>query len=912
MGSGDNDGSLRASLVFDGDTAVAEDVGHQLAGGGGGGSPLDLETRTKFEGAYGVDLGNVRLHTGPEAAAMSESIQAEAFTHGSDVYFGPGRFQPGTPAGQHLLAHELAHVATESAGMAGENGIARKASADLVRRWPWGKKRRAKKQKRAVERGGRAAIAEQVAGGDDKSDTSAYEDIQTRFKAQLDFEQQKVAEHKAAGKNDEEAEELAYADAWEDDTVDPDLKKLAPMRKTRSEKHARKVDALTATMGARNARDEQVDAAAASGTIVHKPIAKLIDKIETMTAEMAESAIKRKTDHESAKDGGEDFKLKDADRDRYYEKARSVATKRVLAKSDDKKWVGKYEALPKSIKDEAHDRSRKRIAALKLLGEDRSAQTGIAADHKAEGKSVSEKMGYVKKGNMVQSGLAKGSSSIIKQANKDAGRDTYSKALKGDVTVTSQTTFSPEERAQGMLGEVSNGLKAVGGMVTGVHDFIKHIQLATTAGSAEQDPGAIIALITEGISNLQKPFAAAKAGMAAAKAFSGDQWLKVADKIPVMDIVSSSLGIVSDVVDLAGAVMQWASNRKGIAAAKRDGRSELIEAILRLKMRSATFIGKAIKHLMDNALSLGSTIATIASGGLAAPAKAAIKAVGYISSGGEFLFDRAQHEAIARKTGASRKHYTERLTGSAEERFRNDAKVSVGGLVVAATGSDDEAKKIARDVLSQYGSFNFDDANFDARFVINQVLSRMTDQPDPETHIDMLRGALKTVKHKRREVLDTYHDAKQTRDVRNAKAVGGKKNRGPFYVLGQVLKNVSDRRRIERKMAQTNMAYDGQLEGTRAKRVRARDEADQKQLADMNIGGPQGGMKPSMAIIDGKVYDLNDPAAVDVIIDAVEKAKPMDVQKEVVRLRALNAGNAPMLDLLDKMVDAAMWQLAVA
>jgi hypothetical protein len=51
---------------------------------------------------------DVRLH--PEAAEVTVPLQAKAVTRGQDVYFHPGQFQPGTPHGETLIAHELAHT----------------------------------------------------------------------------------------------------------------------------------------------------------------------------------------------------------------------------------------------------------------------------------------------------------------------------------------------------------------------------------------------------------------------------------------------------------------------------------------------------------------------------------------------------------------------------------------------------------------------------------------------------------------------------------------------------------------------------------------------------------------------------------------------------------------------------------
>ena len=56
------------------------------------------------------DLGDVRVHTGPESARMATALGARAFTIGQDIHFGANRFHPDTPVGQRLLAHELTHT----------------------------------------------------------------------------------------------------------------------------------------------------------------------------------------------------------------------------------------------------------------------------------------------------------------------------------------------------------------------------------------------------------------------------------------------------------------------------------------------------------------------------------------------------------------------------------------------------------------------------------------------------------------------------------------------------------------------------------------------------------------------------------------------------------------------------------
>lgn len=75
-----------------------------------GGAPLDATTRTKFEGAMGADLSGVRIHKDANADQLNRQVSAKAFTTGQDVFFSAGTYQPNSSAGQHLLAHELAHT----------------------------------------------------------------------------------------------------------------------------------------------------------------------------------------------------------------------------------------------------------------------------------------------------------------------------------------------------------------------------------------------------------------------------------------------------------------------------------------------------------------------------------------------------------------------------------------------------------------------------------------------------------------------------------------------------------------------------------------------------------------------------------------------------------------------------------
>ncbi len=64
----------------------------------------------------GADLGDVRVHTGDRSVQAAEQVQARAYTLGADIHFGAGQYRPGTPEGDHLIAHELAHSVQQRQG----------------------------------------------------------------------------------------------------------------------------------------------------------------------------------------------------------------------------------------------------------------------------------------------------------------------------------------------------------------------------------------------------------------------------------------------------------------------------------------------------------------------------------------------------------------------------------------------------------------------------------------------------------------------------------------------------------------------------------------------------------------------------------------------------------------------------
>ncbi len=111
--------SVPASANADGATP-STGIGRQVAALEGRGRPLPAALAVRMGRRFGVDFRHVRIHTDGEAAGLAERLQARAFTWQRHIVFARGAWQPDSPGGQRLLAHELTHVIQQRGGSAGE------------------------------------------------------------------------------------------------------------------------------------------------------------------------------------------------------------------------------------------------------------------------------------------------------------------------------------------------------------------------------------------------------------------------------------------------------------------------------------------------------------------------------------------------------------------------------------------------------------------------------------------------------------------------------------------------------------------------------------------------------------------------------------------------------------------------
>lgn len=87
-----------------------DNIHQQLQANAGRGQALPEKTQGEMEAVFGRDFSEVNIHTNEQAVQMNREIGAQAFTHGQDIYFNSGKYQPESEDGKRLLAHELTHV----------------------------------------------------------------------------------------------------------------------------------------------------------------------------------------------------------------------------------------------------------------------------------------------------------------------------------------------------------------------------------------------------------------------------------------------------------------------------------------------------------------------------------------------------------------------------------------------------------------------------------------------------------------------------------------------------------------------------------------------------------------------------------------------------------------------------------
>lgn len=97
-----------------GNGTASSHVSNRVEQSAGTGRSMSGKLLADMSHQFGMDLSDVIIHTDKESTQLNKELGAQAFTHGKDIYFNAGKFNPETAEGKFLLAHELTHVVQQS------------------------------------------------------------------------------------------------------------------------------------------------------------------------------------------------------------------------------------------------------------------------------------------------------------------------------------------------------------------------------------------------------------------------------------------------------------------------------------------------------------------------------------------------------------------------------------------------------------------------------------------------------------------------------------------------------------------------------------------------------------------------------------------------------------------------------
>lgn len=82
------------------------------------GTLLPAELLARLATLLDADLAGVRVHVDDAASVAARALSARAFTIEQDIFFASGQYDPTSPAGRRLIAHEVAHTVQQASGVA--------------------------------------------------------------------------------------------------------------------------------------------------------------------------------------------------------------------------------------------------------------------------------------------------------------------------------------------------------------------------------------------------------------------------------------------------------------------------------------------------------------------------------------------------------------------------------------------------------------------------------------------------------------------------------------------------------------------------------------------------------------------------------------------------------------------------
>ena len=720
----------------------------------GSGTPLPPDVRRRMETGFGAGLGHVRVHDDPRAGRLSAAMSAEAFTTGSDIFFGAGRFAPDTPDGEKVLAHEIAHVLTEPHSI-------RRLSNPFRKKTPEEKQAKAERKKKEQERAaavkkskktekaelaglkesrktgeaGRAELTESIydtSGDTDVTVAGKVNDVghvpmeqsgpqkramslHAEFEQALEREKAVFEELKAKklGGSDEKRAELAYQQVWY--TEFPQLNAVRPPRETAAERLVIQVR-QTRSEAEAGATAEEVDKATLKVKMLPKAIEQAYERMVTHRDDLMAQNPKRS---------------EALAQDEAWEAVRKGMAPKELAGFPPRDGALDLAAWQQAeVRVKARNQQKKRDASsleanLALLPEEQR----IGPQPKGRGTGTSEASeavsgvgSKVNLGTTIVGGISGGIAGMV-GSKQD-------KTLRDQQGVTKDKEFTdhlPGFVDQGVGTAVKQGMRADKQLKTGQRTWKDQVLPESDATKAKTGIGQVTGILSGLMSAVQSafqmvdsiekswdskdPYEGLKAAKAGATGLNGlvsvaknsANLAKLIDSgvaegvkqvIPGLDIAASALGMARGVTEVATAGMRQRETDLSMFEARAGSTDKVNVMVYPLMKVSQVYT----KHLEQTCWSLGVNImnfsvsvAQVASaGGFGIPA--AIKAATTVVDN---LHKIAHYIASKILNLMAKKAEKEsavmHVEGGAEDELRRHPKMAVDGIIMKAAAGDPTA-----------------------------------------------------------------------------------------------------------------------------------------------------------------------------------------------------------------------------
>lgn len=832
-------------------TAVPADVAATLASRRGGGQALPSSLRRSMGGAFGADFSGVRLHTDDTARALSDRLQAKAFTVGSDIYFRDGMPSATSADGQGLLAHELAHTLQPGAEVQRLTNPFRKKTdeekakeaekkqLEAARKKQKDEDKRARKEfdarQKAEDKTARlnaktanknrakkaGEIEQSYAGRDDAfvKKSQEHDALEREFAAFLDKEKAArkqvydrtygamIAQGRAPDDAKSEAElasERAADLVWE--TAPPHIRAFRPLRFDEFDKALNEVQQARSEAMAQEHSDVS---------------AKLSENEKTFGAPM--------TPEKAAKKVGEERAM-DRRRDRIAgEKGTSV------------------ESLKQQ--DEA-DARKKFMEKRNELVEERGGSGGPGV---GEGESQRLEKDTARKKQEEQYG------GVDKDA-KDAmsalgGIGTAGKYLgKGAKLGTKKFGTSGEAPTDisGLTSQSVTGLGQILSMVKGLISFCTQITEIKKGGT---DPGAELAaaqtangVLSSAASTTSTVLNAVKDGI---EKFGGSAGAlsNASAALPIVGLIGSIIEVIDATLTSLPITERLAAESVALDEAKVQNKGPLAAALARTNRRNGQLLEKAMFSVAKSSTMIGLHVAEVVSaGGFGIPlaAKLAVQITDYAHKAGHAVYDLVMEEKAA---NAKKAYHGAHEEGASRDLVKYDAGTAIDIIIVAA---QKHKLPYARIILHSYGVTEPEVDSMRIHELREKMLDGLDETGDPQTFkekvegvknkissvfgddkpgggkkddkttwekikaapaglVDKLASIPDKIAKAKQSVKDKYTDARTLIDTKNSMGYKGNSSRGTGAVLQHMLRGEDN---IEKSFAKVR--HDLQAQGQTA------------------------------------------------------------------------------------------------